>query len=116
MKTEFEAFQKKDPADWINYIDDNAVFTGADNTLKTKDQIVEEMRNAPSIFSSASETYENVVIKTYSNTAVLSCLTTFSFTSNEGNLVEMKFKFSRVHIKEGNNWKLVYHSAIPVEI
>ncbi len=114
MKTEFEAFQKKDPALWINSVDDNAIFTGADNSVKTKDQIIEEMKNAPAIFASASEEYENVITKVYRNTAVLSCVTTFSFSASDGKLNSIKFKFTRVHVKEGNEWKLVYHSAIPI--
>jgi len=115
LKIEFEAFQKKDPALWINQVNDSAVFTEADNSFKTKGQIVEEMKNAPDIFINATETYESVLTRIYDNTAVLSCMTTFSFITSNGKRNSMKFKFTRVHIKEGNNWKLVYHSAIPVE-
>jgi len=114
LQTEFEAFRKKDPSLWIEFVDGNAVFTGADTAFKTKDQIIEEIKNAPDIFLSAAETYDNVVIRTFGNTAVLSCLTTFSFTSSNGNLTRMKFKFTRVHVKDGGMWKLVYHSAIPI--
>jgi len=77
MKTEFEAFQKKDPSLWMNYVDENATFTGVENTFKTKAQIIEEMNSAPDIFISAAETYDNIITRTYGNTAVLSCLTTF---------------------------------------
>jgi ketosteroid isomerase-like protein len=114
MKTEFEAFKKKDPAAWLEYVDDSAVFSSASNTLKTRDQIVEEMKNAPAIFNSATETYENVNINIYGNTAILSCVTTFSFTSENGQRSRLIFHFTRVHVKEGNIWKLVYHSAIPI--
>ena len=114
LQTEFEAFRKKDPSLWIEFVDGNAVFTGADTAFKTKDQIIEEIKNAPDIFLSAAETYDNVVIRTFGNTAVLSCLTTFSFTSSNGNLVRIKFKFTRVHVREGSRWRLVYHSAIPI--
>jgi hypothetical protein len=114
METEFEAFRKKDPSLWIEFVDGNAVFTGADTAFKTKDQIIEEMKNAPDIFLSAAETYENIISRTYGNTAVLSCLTTFSFTSSDGNLVRIKFKFTRVHVKDSGLWKLVYHSAVPI--
>ncbi|MDO8550271.1 MAG: nuclear transport factor 2 family protein [Ignavibacteria bacterium] len=116
MKTEFEAFQKKDPSLWIKYVDGNAIFTGSDNTFKTKDQIIEEMKSAPDIFISAAETYDDIITRTYGNTTVLSCLTTFTFISSDGNINKIKFKFTRVHIKDGTEWKLVYHSSIPVEI
>ena len=115
MKTEFEAFQKKDPSVWLENVDDNAIFTDAENVQKTKEQIVEEMKNAPDIFLSGTETYENIITKTFGNTGVVSCITTFSFTSADGNLNRIKFKFTRVHVKEGSQWKLVYHSAIPIE-
>lgn len=115
LKNEFEAFQKKDPSLWVKQVDDNAVFTEADNSFKTKEQIVEEMKNAPDIFLNAKETYENVLTRIFDNTAVFSCLATVSFETPDGNKNAMKFKFTRVHLKEGNNWKLVYHSAIPVE-
>jgi ketosteroid isomerase-like protein len=115
MKTEFEAFKKKDPSVWMSYVADDAVFTNANSIFKTKDQIVEEMKAASAIFNTATETYEGVMTKIFGNTAVLSCLTTFSFISADGNRNNLKFKFTRVHIKEGNSWKLIYHSAIPVE-
>ena len=114
MKIEFEAFQKKDPSAWIKYADDNAVFTGIDNSIKTKNQIMEEMKNASDIFNSAKETYENVLTKIFGSTAILSCITTFTYTTADGNRESFKFKFTRVHIKEGTEWKLVYHSAIPI--
>jgi ketosteroid isomerase-like protein len=114
MKTEFEAFQKKDPASWIMYVDDNAIFTNADNSYKTKEQIAEEMKNAPDIFISASEIYEHVVAKVFGDTAILSCISTFSFKGSDGNTNQLKFNFTRVHVKEGDEWKLVYHSAIPI--
>ncbi len=83
LKTEFKAFQKKDPDLWINLVDDSTIFTEADNSFKTKEQIVEEIKNAPDIFINAKETYENVLTRIFDNTAVLSCLTTFSFISSE---------------------------------
>jgi ketosteroid isomerase-like protein len=114
MKTEFDAFQKKDPSAWSKYADDEAVFTGIDNSVKTKSQIMEEMKSASDIFNSAKETYENVITKIFGNTSILSCITTFTYTTAKGNLSSLKFKFIRVHIKEGTEWKLVYHSAIPL--
>jgi len=114
MKTEFEAFQKKDPTVWTKYADKDAVFTGLDNNFKTKNQIMEEMKNASDIFNSGKETYDNVITKIFGDTAILSCLTTFTFTSSDGNRKSLKFKFTRVHIKVGTVWKLVYHSAIPI--
>jgi len=114
MKTEFEAFQKKDPTVWTKYADKDAVFTGLDNNFKTKNQIMEEMKNASDIFNSGKETYDNVITKVFGDTAILSCLTTFTFTSSDGNRKSLKFKFTRVHIKVGTVWKLVYHSAIPI--
>ena len=115
MKTEFEAFKKKDPSVWVSYVDDNAVFTNANNIFKTKNQIIEEIKAAPEIFNTATEVYESVMTKIFGNTAILSCLTTFSFISADGNRHRLQFKFTRVHAKEGNTWKLIYHSAIPVE-
>jgi ketosteroid isomerase-like protein len=114
MRTEFEAYQKRDPSLWIKYVDDNAVFSSTENIVKTRDQIVEEMKNAPDIFVSASENYDNIFTKTFGNTLILSCLATFSFNSSDGKLNKIKFKFTRVHIKDGAEWKLVYHSAIPI--
>lgn len=114
MKTEFEAFQKKNPALWMNHIDSNAVFVNADNTYKSRDQIAEEMKNASGIFSYATETYENIVTRVFGDAGILSCISTFSFKDSEGNLNRINFHFTRVHIKKGTEWKLVYHSAIPI--
>ncbi len=113
MQTEFDAYQKKDPSIWTKYADDNAVFIGIDNSVKTKTQIIEEMKNA-SFPSSAKETYENVITKIFGNTAILSCITTFTYITQDGNSESLKFKFTRVHVKEGTEWKLVYHSSIPI--
>lgn len=114
MKIEFEAFQNKDPELWEKNVNENAIFSGENNTVKTKEQIMEEMKNAPGIFLTASENYDDVTVKTFGNTAILTCITTFSFTSSDGNVSRIKFKFTRVHVKEGDEWKLVYHSAIPI--
>ncbi len=114
MKAEFDAYQKKDPSLWSKYADDEAIFTGIDNSVKTKTQIMEEMKTASDIFKSAKETYDNVVTKIFDNTAILSCITTFIYVNAGGNRESLKFKFTRVHVKEGNKWKLVYHSAIPL--
>lgn len=114
MKTEFEAFQKKDPTQWLKYVDDNAIFTNAENFYKTREQIAEEMKNPPDIFASATEVYSNVVVRIFENTAVLSCISTFSFNDSSGNTNEVKFKFTRVHIRDDSGWRLVYHSAIPI--
>jgi ketosteroid isomerase-like protein len=114
MKAEFDAFQKKDPSIWSKYADDEAIFTGIDNSVKTKTQIMEEMKTASEIFKSAKETYDNVVTKIFGNTAILSCITTFTYINAGGNKESLKFKFTRVHVKEGAEWKLVYHSAIPL--
>jgi ketosteroid isomerase-like protein len=114
MQTEFDAYQKKDPSIWSKYADDDAIFTGIDNSVKTKSQIMEEMKTASDIFNSAKETYDNVVTKIFGNTAILSCITTFTYTNSSGNKESLKFKFTRVHVKEGTEWKLVYHSAIPL--
>ncbi len=113
MKAEFDAYQKKDPSLWTKYADDDAVFIGIDNSVKTKDQIIEEMKST-SFPSSAKETYDNVVTKIFGNTAILSCIATFTYTDAVGNKKNLMFKFTRVHVKEGNEWKLVYHSSIPI--
>jgi ketosteroid isomerase-like protein len=113
MKAEFDAYQKKDPSIWTKYADDNAVFIGIDNSVKTKPQIIEEMKNA-SFPSSAKETYENVITKIFDNTAILSCITTFTYITQDGKSESLRFKFTRVHVKEGTEWKLVYHSSIPI--
>jgi ketosteroid isomerase-like protein len=115
MKAEFEAFQKKDPSLWIKYVRDDAVFAGTDNNYKTKEQIAEEMTNAPDIFASGIETYENVLTRIFDNTAILSCFSTFSLKTQDGRTESLKFKFIRVHIRDDEEWKLVYHSAVPVE-
>lgn len=114
METEFEAFKEKDPSVWSKYVDENALFTGADNIVKSKNEIIEEIKNAPDIFSSAAEKYDDVITRTFGNTAVLSCSATFSFVSDDGQSNSIKFKFTRVHIFDGKNWKLIYHSAIPI--
>ncbi len=114
MKTEFEAFRKKDPSYWEKLVDDNAVFTGDAEGFKTKSQIIEEIKSAPAIFNSASESYSGVVCRLYNDTAVLSCLTTFTFKDSSGQIQAMRFKFTRVHLKDKTGWKLVYHSAIPI--
>ncbi len=113
MQTEFDAYQKKDPSIWSKYADDNAVFIGIDNSVKTKTQIIEEMKNA-SFPNSAKETYENVITKIFGNTAILSCITTFTYITQDGSSESLRFKFTRVHVKEGTEWKLVYHSSIPI--
>ena len=114
MKAEFDAFQKKDPSVWSKFADDDAIFTGIDNSVKTKTQIMEEMKTASDIFKSAKETYDNVVTKIFGDTAILSCITTFTYATSGGNQETLHFKFTRVHVKEGSDWKLVYHSAIPL--
>ena len=75
---------------------------------------MEEMKRASDIFKSAKETYDNVVTKIFGSTAILSCITTFTYVNASGNKEALKFKFTRVHVKEGSEWKLVYHSAIPL--
>jgi ketosteroid isomerase-like protein len=115
MKTEFEAFQKKDPSLWLNHVHDDAVFEGTDNAYKSKEQIAGEMKNAPALFGTASETYENILTRLYGNTCVLSCFSTFSYRTQDGRTESFKFKFIRVHSKDDEGWKLVYHSAVPVE-
>jgi ketosteroid isomerase-like protein len=114
MKIEFDAYQKKDPSLWSKYADDEAIFTGIDNSVKTKNQIMEEMKTASDIFKSAVETYDNIVTKIFGSTAILSCITTFTYVNASGNKQALKNKFIRVHVKEGSVWKLVYHSAIPL--
>ena len=114
MKAEFEAYQKKDPSVWSKYADDRAVFTELDNSVKTKTQIIEEMKTASDIFKPAKETYDNVVTKMFGDTAILSCITTFTYINSSGGKEALRFKFIRVHVKEGSEWKLVYHSAIPL--
>jgi len=113
MRAEFDAYQKKDPSLWTKYADDDAVFIGIDNSVKTKDQIIEEMKSA-TIPNSAKETYENVITKIFGNTAILSCITTFTYSTQGGRRENLRFKFTRVHIKVGTEWKLVYHSSIPI--
>lgn len=114
MKAEFDAYQQKNPSLWSRYADDEAIFTGIDNSVKIKTQIMEEMKRASDIFKSAKETYDNVVTKIFGSTAILSCITTFTYVNASGNKEALKFKFTRVHVKEGSEWKLVYHSAIPL--
>jgi ketosteroid isomerase-like protein len=113
MKAEFDAYQQKDPSIWSKYADDKAVFIGIDNSVKTKSQIIEEMKNS-TIPNSGKETYSNVVTKIFGDTAILSCITTFTYIDSNGGKEALKFKFIRVHVKKGSEWKLVYHSSIPL--
>ena len=114
VRIEFEAFKKKDPSTWEKLIDDNAIFTGQADGYKTKSQIIEEIKSAPAIYNSASEKYDGIVSRIYNNTAILSCITTFTFRDSSGQMRSMMFKFTRVHVKTAAGWKLVYHSAIPI--
>jgi hypothetical protein len=114
VKTEFEAFKKKDSSAWEKLVDDNAIFTGHAEGYKTKSQIIEEIKSAPEVYNSASEKYDGIVSRVYNDAAVLLCLTTFTFKDLSGQLQSIRFKFTRVHIKSATGWKLVYHSAVPI--
>ncbi len=114
MKLEFRAFQTQNPGEWKNFVDDSAIFVGENDGFKTKGQLINEIKSAPKIFKNANETYNGVLVKVFKNTAVLTCITNFSITDSTGNVKNIYFRFTRVHILENSQWKLVYHSALPI--
>lgn len=114
MKLEFRAFQTQNPNEWKSFVDDSAIFVGENDGFKTKNQLINEIKSAPKIFKNANETYGGVLVKVFHNTAVLTCITNFSVTDSTGNVKSIYFRFTRVHVLENNQWKLVYHSALPI--
>lgn len=114
MKMEFQAYQTHDASQWSRLVDDRAIFVGEDEGFKTKGQILQEIQKAPSIFQTATETYQVVIVRVYDDTAILSCIADFSFKDSSGKMKSMYFRFTRVHKYEDGKWKLVYHSAIPM--
>jgi uncharacterized protein (TIGR02246 family) len=96
---------------------DDAIYAGSGQRgWKTKTQILEEIKNAPTSFADASLELNEIRVRVYGDMAILHCLSTFTFRGQDGKDTKAQFQMTRAHLKRQGRWRLVSHrgSAVPL--
>lgn len=90
--------------DWLN--------TNANGTVTTKAQLLNLLKS--DAFKFASIEYDDVVVRTYKDTAVVTGRSTTKRTGQDNNVITRQVRFTRVYVKGDKGWQVVNAQSTPI--
>jgi uncharacterized protein (TIGR02246 family) len=97
LNNDAKTFERLLADDWMN--------TNADGTVTTKIQFMELLKSNPFKFTSIE--YDDVMVRTYKDTAVVTGRVTTKRTGQDNKTVTRQARFMRVYVKKDRRWQVI---------
>lgn len=104
LNNDAAVFERLLADDWLN--------TNANGTVTTKAQLMNLLKSGA--FKISSLEYDEVVVRSYKDAAVVTGRSTSKRTGRDNNLVTGQVRFTRVYVKRDKGWQVVSAQSTPI--
>jgi uncharacterized protein (TIGR02246 family) len=104
LKNDASVFERLLADDWLN--------TNANGTVTTKAQLMTLLKSGT--FKISSLEYDDVVVRAYKDTAVVTGRSTSTRMGQDNKLITGQVRFTRVYVKRDSGWQVVSAQSTPI--
>lgn len=104
LNNDAKVFERLLADDWIN--------TNANGTVTTKAQLLNLLKSEA--FKFAAIEYDDVLIRTYKDTAIVTGRSTTKRTGQDNNILTRQVRFTRVYVRRDKGWQVVSAQSTPI--
>lgn len=104
LNNDANVFERLLADDWLN--------TNANGTVTTKAQLLKLLKS--DAFKFAAIEYDDVLIRIYKDTAVVTGRSTTKRAGQDNNILTRQVRFTRVYVKRDKGWQVVSAQSTPI--